>query len=84
MFKYNRANSSNFAAAMVDVELAYPVRGAARHAAPLFVQDGKTKRWTASAIDRTLDGVMAACLTAAEREHKTFHSKREWLATCYA
>ena len=83
VFKYNRANSSNFAAAMVDVELAYPVRGSTRHATPLFVQDGKTKRWTASAIDRTLDGIMAACLTAAEREHKTFHSKRVWLASAF-
>jgi len=81
VFLFNRANVSNFAAAIVDFELQYPVRGEVRHATPLFVQDGKSKRWTASAIDRTLDNIMAACLTAAEREHKTFHSKRVWLAS---
>ena len=81
VFKFNRANTSNFAAAIVDFELAFPLRGAARNVAPLFVQDGKHKRWTASAIDRTLDGVMLVCLTPEEMQHKTFHSKRVWLAS---
>ena len=83
VFKLNRTNRSSFAAAMVDYELAYPVRGAARYTAPLFVQDGKDKRWTASSIDRTLDGVMKACMSQAEREHKTFHSKRVWLGSAF-
>ena len=76
-------NVSNFAAALVDFELAHPCRGAARRTAPLFVQDGKHKAWTASAIDRTLDGVMTATLSSAERQHKTFHSKRVWLASAF-
>ena len=81
VFMFNRSNTSNFAAALVDFELAFPVRGSARRLAPLFVQDGKQKRWTASTIDRTLDHVMRACLTADERVHKTFHSKRVWFAS---
>ena len=81
VFMFNRSNASNFAAALVDFELAYPLRGSARRAAPLFVMDGKSRRWTASAIDRTLDHVMRVCLTAEERVHKTFHSKRVWFAS---
>jgi len=81
VFTFDRQNISNFAAALVDFELAHPCRGAARATAPLFVQDGKVKAWTASAIDRTLDGVMQAVLSPTEREHKTFHSKRVWLAS---
>ena len=80
VFKLNRANVSNFAAAIVDYELSYPVRGSARHGVPLFAQDGKSKRWTPSTIDTTLDAFMAACLSPAERKNKTFHSKRVWLA----
>jgi len=83
VFSFDRGNVSNFAAALVDFELAHPCRGAARRTAPLFVQDGKHKAWTASAIDRTLDGVMTATLSSAERQHKTFHSKRVWLASAF-
>ena len=81
VFTLDRANAANFAAALVDFELAFPCRGSARNGTPLFTQDGRRKAWTASAIDRTLDGVMAATLTPAERQHKTFHSKRVWLAS---
>ena len=81
VFAFDRANAANVAAALVDFELAFPCRGAARHNAPLFTQDGQRKAWTASAIDRTLDGVMVATLTPAERQHKTFLSKRVWLAS---
>ena len=81
VFTFSRSNASNFAAALVDFELAYPLRGSARRAAPLFVMDGRSRRWTASAIDRTLDHVMRVCLTAEERVHKTFHSKRVWFAS---
>ena len=81
VFAFDRANAANVAAALVDFELAFPCRGAARHNAPLFTQDGQRKAWTASAIDRALDGVMAATLTPAERQHKTFLSKRVWLAS---
>ena len=81
VFKFDRRNKSNFAAAIVDFELAYPVHGSVRHSTPLFVQDGKLKRWTPSAIDRTLDNVMKACMSPLECKHKTFHSKRVWLAS---
>ena len=83
VFKFNRANSSSFAAAVVDYELAFPVRGRNRLTTPLFTSDGNEKRWTATAIDRTLEGVMKACLTAEEREHRTFHSKRVWLGSAF-
>ena len=82
-FKYNKDNKSSFAAAITDYELAYPLRGVARNTAPLFAQDGASKRWTASAVDRTLDNVMSATLSSAERVHKTFHSKRVWLASAF-
>ena len=83
VFKFNRANTSNFAAALVDYELAFPVRGGSRLITPLFTSDGNEKRWTASSIDRTLDGVMNACLTEEERQHRTFHSKRVWLGSAF-
>ena len=53
VFKFHRANVSNFAAAIVDYELSYPVRGSVRHGVPLFSQDGKGKRWSPSTIDTT-------------------------------
>ena len=67
----------------MDYELAFPVRGGSRLITPLFTSDGNEKRWTASSIDRTLDGVMNACLTEEERQHRTFHSKRVWLGSAF-
>ena len=81
VFKFDRSNSSNFAAALVDYELAFPVRGRNRLTAPLFTADGNEKRWTASSIDKTLEGVMQVCLSEEERQHRTFHSKRVWLGS---
>ena len=72
---YNRANPMSYAVAAVDYELRFPLRGAARRSAPLFTPDGKSK-WTASRLDATFAGVMAATLTPAERVGKTLHSKR--------
>ena len=76
----NADNPMSFAAAVVDYELAYPLRGAARRTTPLFTTDGVTP-WTGSLIDATLTAVMRATLTPAQRIRKTFHSKRVWVAT---
>jgi hypothetical protein len=70
----------SFAAAMVAYELLFPCRGAARRNTWLFTPDG-VHRWTPHGIDSTLRDVMAAKLTPGERAHKTFHSKRVWVAT---
>ena len=56
------------------------LRGIARRTTPLFTTDGVTP-WTAAQIDGTLNDVMLATLTAAQRKGKTFHSKRVWVAT---
>ena len=77
---YNPQNAMSFAAAWRDYELAFPLRGAVRRATPLFTTDG-TRPWSASAVDCTLRGVMAATLSPEQRRGKTFHSKRVWLAT---
>ena len=77
---YNVDNPMSFAAAVVDYELAFPLRGSERRSAHLFTPDGR-KRWTASQIDSTLAAVMANTLTPAQRVGKTFHSKRVWVAT---
>jgi len=77
---YNPNNAMSFAAAWRDYELAFPLRGAARRTTPLFTTDG-AHPWSATAVDNTLRGVMAATLTPAQRRGKTFHSKRVWLAT---
>ena len=77
---YNTANPMSFACAIVDYELLFPCRGAARRRTWLFTPDGSS-RWSGTAIDRTLRDVMQLKLTPAERAHKTFHSKRVWVAT---
>jgi hypothetical protein len=77
---YNRENPMSFAAAIIDYELAYPLRGEARKTTPLFTTDGATP-WTGALIDATLTAVMQATLTPGQRRGKTFHSKRVWVAT---
>ena len=77
---YNPDNPMSFAAAFVQYELAYPLRGAARLRTPMFTTDGVTA-WTENLIDSTLTAVMRATLTSDERKGKTFHSKRVWVAT---
>ena len=76
---YNPSNLMSYAAAVVAYEIAFPLRGAARATTPLFTTDG-TARWTPSLIDSTLSGVMRATLAPAERKHKTYHSKRVFVA----
>ena len=78
---FNPANPMSFAAALVDYELTYPLRGLeARQLAPLFTYNGRN-RWTGNLIDATLDASMRATLTPQQREAKTYHSKRVWVAT---
>ena len=77
---YNPRNPMSFAVALADHYRLFPVRGAASAATPLFTTDG-VRRWTASQLDATLSGVMAVTLTAAQRKHKTMHSKRVFCAT---
>lgn len=77
---YNEDNPMSFAAAWIQYELLFPLRGFARRTTPLFTTDGTTP-WTATQIDTTLADVMKATLTPAQRKGKTFHSKRVWVAT---
>ena len=79
---YNTSNPLSFAAAIIEYELAYPLRGAARSKAWLFTPDG-SNRWTESLIDSTLRSVMNYALTPEERRHKSFHSNRVWAATAF-
>ena len=80
---YDPANPMSFAAAIIDYERRFPLRGAERRTTPLFTTDGVTA-WTGGRIDGTLKDVMQATLTPKQRRGKTFHSKRVWVASALA
>jgi hypothetical protein len=75
-FLFNSTNPMSFADAVAHYIRTF---GAPAPTAPLFTTDGRT-RWSASNIDATLRDVMAATLPPPRRLHKTFHSKRVFVA----